>query len=429
MSNTIIGLVDVNSMYASCETLFRPDWRGRPVVVASNNDGCIVARSSEAKAIGIKMGDPLFKIRDKIKQEGVIVCSSNYTLYGDLSNRIMMTIESMVPRHYWYSIDETFVDLTGTTSAIPLETFCHQIKDRIKKDVGLPVCVGASTTKTLAKLANRAAKKYPATQGVVDLTDKNRQRRLMALCEVGDVWGVGPRLAKRLREMDIHTALDLANASPKTIRTHFSVVLERTVRELNGEACIELDDAPATQQQIVCSRSFGQRVQQKAMMMEALANYTATATARLRQQGLVAKAITIFMRTSPFGGEPQYANSRMATLPIPTDDTRVLLGRVRAMLDRIWRDGYRYAKAGVMLTDFYDPKHLQADLFAQPSHRTQAIMATLDQINAEMPGKLALGSQGVSRVTDNHNGWQMKQSMLSPRYTTRFSDLPVARIG
>ena len=393
----------------------------------------MVARSAEAKVLGIKMGVPLFKIRDLVAREGVIVCSSNYALYGDLSARAMMTLESLVPRLEIYSIDEAFLDLTGTSSTIPLKTLCHDIKYRLARDVGLPVCIGVSTTKTLAKLANRAAKQYPATQGVVDLTDPARQRRLLALCNVGDVWGVGHRLVNRLRQQDIHTALDLANASPKAIRGQFSVVLERTVRELNGEACIAFEDAPPTQQQIVCSRSFGERVTQKPVMMEALANFTANATARLRQQGLAAKAITVFIRTSPFKQEPQYANSRMATLPAPTSDTRVLLGRVRFMLERLWRDGFRYAKAGVMLNDFYDPQHLQADLFDQPSHNSQAIMSALDRINAELPGKLTLGSQGGTRNTAGSHvncgpGWRMKQSRLSPRYTTRFSELPIARI-
>lgn len=425
----VIALVDVNSMYASCETLFRPDWKGRPVVVASNNDGCVVARSAEAKALGIRMGAPLFKIRDLVKRAGVIVCSSNYALYGDLSTRIMMTIESLVPRMEVYSIDEAFLELTGTKAAMPLTQLCHQIKDRVAKDVGLPVCIGASTTKTLAKLANRAAKKYPATKGVVDLTDPARQRRLLSITDIGDVWGVGPRLVNRLRALDIHTALDLANFSPREARRHFSVVLERTVRELNGDACIDIEDAPQTQKQIVCSRSFGERVTKKDTLAEALANFTAIASARLRQQGMAAKAITIFVRTSPFRQEPQYSNSQMATLPYPTSDTRVFLERARCMLDRIFRNGYRYAKCGVMLSDFHDPNQMQTELFHEHlSANSQAIMQVLDRVNSELPGKLRFASQGCTGNSNRASGWQMNQSMLSPKYTTRFSDLPVALI-
>ncbi|MBT4928355.1 MAG: Y-family DNA polymerase, partial [Cellvibrionales bacterium] len=242
--SAIFALVDCNNFYASCEKLFRPDLANTPVVVLSNNDGCVVARSKEAKALGIKMGIPIFKIQPQIRQHGIKVFSSNYSLYADMSDRVMRTLEDMAPRVEIYSIDEAFLDLTGIQSAISLIDFGQQVKHTIDRWIGITVCVGIAPTKTLSKLANHAAKKYSATRGVVDLTDRNRQRKLLALTPVEDIWGVGRRLSARLQAMDIHTALDLADTSAKSIRQHFSVVLERTVRELNGESCMDLEQVP-----------------------------------------------------------------------------------------------------------------------------------------------------------------------------------------
>lgn len=328
-------------------------------------------------------------------------------------------------------IDEAFLDLTGTERSEPLAAHCRRIQEQVYRNVGLPVCVGASTTKTLAKLANRAAKKYPKTSGVVDLTDPARQRRLLAITDVADVWGVGPRLSKRLRSLNIHTALDLAQSDPKDIRRRFSVVLERTARELNGEACIELETAPEAQQQIVCSRSFGDRVVSRDSMHEALASFTAQATARLRKQNRVARSMAIYIRTSPFTPDPQYSNALTTQLPYPGDDTRSFLEQGRLMLDRIWRDGYRYAKAGVMLSDFYDPRQLQADLFdnrASADKRSAvAVMEVMDRINNEMKGALRFASEGLPR-SKGRMDWEMNQAYLSPRYTTRFTELPIVHI-
>ena len=417
----VFALVDCNNFYASCEKLFRPDLKDTPVVVLSNNDGCVVARSREAKLLGIKMGVPVFQIKAEMQRHGILAFSSNYALYADLSSRVMRTLEEMAPRVEVYSIDEAFLDLTGIESAISLVEFGQQVRERIGHWIGITVCVGIAPTKTLAKLANHAAKKYPATQGVVDLTNPDRQRRLLALVPVDDVWGVGRRLSTRLNALGITTALDLANASPRAIRDQFSVVLERTVRELNGESCIELEEIPPTKKQIVCSRSFGAKVTQFELLREAVCEYATRATEKLRKEQQQAKVLTVFIRTSPFkDNEPQYSNSASGELLIPSCDTRDFIELANHLLKRIWKDGFRYAKAGVMLSDFYDPGMFQPGLFDDVSTRSnsQQLMSVLDTINQSGAGKVFFAGQGTKK------DWSMKREHLSPAYTTRWDQLP-----
>ena len=417
----VFALVDCNNFYASCEKLFRPDLKDTPVVVLSNNDGCVVARSREAKLLGIKMGVPVFQIKAEMQRHGILAFSSNYALYADLSSRVMRTLEEMAPRVEVYSIDEAFLDLTGIESVISLVEFGQQVRERIGHWIGITVCVGIAPTKTLAKLANHAAKKYPATQGVVDLTNPDRQRRLLALVPVDDVWGVGRRLSKRLNALGITTALDLANASPRAIRDQFSVVLERTVRELNGESCIELEEIPPTKKQIVCSRSFGEKVTHFELLREAVCEYATRATEKLRKEQQQAKVMTVFIRTSPFkDNEPQYSNSASGELLIPSCDTRDFIELANHLLKRIWKDGFRYAKAGVMLSDFYDPGMFQPGLFDDVSIRSnsQQLMSVLDTINQSGAGKVFFAGQGTKK------DWSMKREHLSPAYTTRWDQLP-----
>lgn len=417
----VFALVDCNNFYASCEKLFRPDLKDTPVVVLSNNDGCVVARSREAKSLGIKMGVPVFQIKAEMQRHGILAFSSNYALYADLSSRVMRTLEEMAPRVEVYSIDEAFLDLTGIESAISLVEFGQQVRERIGHWIGISVCVGIAPTKTLAKLANHAAKKYPATQGVVDLTNPDRQRRLLALVPVDDVWGVGRRLSKRLNALGITTALDLANASPRAIRDQFSVVLERTVRELNGESCIELEEIPPTKKQIVCSRSFGVKVTHFEFLREAICEYATRATEKLRKEQQQAKVMTVFIRTSPFkDNEPQYSNSASGELLIPSCDTRDFIELANHLLKRIWKDGFRYAKAGVMLSDFYDPGMFQPGLFDDVSTRSnsQQLMSVLDTINQSGAGKVFFAGQGTKK------DWSMKREHLSPAYTTHWDQLP-----
>ncbi|MFC6673249.1 translesion error-prone DNA polymerase V subunit UmuC [Marinobacterium aestuariivivens] len=421
----VFALVDCNNFYASCERLFRPDLKAKPIVVLSNNDGCVVARSAEAKALGIKMGVPFFQIQELVRVHGIQVFSSNYALYGDMSARVMSLLEQMALRVEVYSIDEAFLDLSGVSACIEFEAFGQQVRSEVQKCTGIHVCVGIAPTKTLAKLANHAAKRYPKTGGVVDLTDHERQRRLLAITPVDEVWGVGRRLAPRLNAVGIRTALDLADANPKGLRQQFSVVLERTIRELNGISCLELDAVPASKQQIVCSRSFGERVTDYDNMHAAICKYVERACEKLRAQRSTAKMLNVFVRTNPFNAnEPYYANSANIGLPEPSSDTREFIEAAVRGLRSIWKPGYRYMKAGVMLSDFYEPGNFQPSLFEATARQptSEALMATLDQINRSGLGQVRFGGQ--SRA----NNWTMKRQRLSPSYTTRWHHLPIVHL-
>lgn len=421
----MFALCDVNSFYASCETVFRPDLRGRPVVVLSNNDGCVIARSAEAKPL-VVMGEPFFKQKDAFRKHGVIAFSSNYELYADMSNRVMTTLEELSPRVEIYSIDEAFCDLTGVRNCWVLEDFGREIRETVLKRTHLTVGVGIAPTKTLAKLANHAAKKWQRqTGGVVDLSNVDRQRRLMALVPVEDVWGVGRRITKKLNAMGIKTALDLSEQSTWVIRKHFNVVLERTIRELRGEPCLELEEFAPVKQEIVCSRSFGGRITDYEEMRQAICSYAARASEKLRGEHQYCRFISAFVKTSPFAlNEPYYGNSASVKLLTPTQDSRDIIGAATRCLDRIWKDGHRYQKAGVMLGDFFSQGVAQLNLFDDNAPRAngEALMTLLDQLNAkEGKGTLYFAGQGIQQQ------WQMKREMLSPRYTTRFSDLLVVR--
>lgn len=421
----MFALVDCNNFYASCERLFRPDLKGRPIVVLSNNDGCVVARSAEAKAMGIKMGVPFFQLEELVQQHGIKAFSSNYALYGDMSARIMSLLEEMAPSVEAYSIDEAFLDLTGVSACTSLETFGQQVRNEVRQCTGIQVCVGIAPTKTLAKLANHAAKRYSKTGGVVDLMNPERQRKLLAIIPVDEVWGVGRRLSERLNNMNIQTALDLANTCPKVLRRQFSVVLERTVRELNGISCLALDAASAPKKQIICSRSFGQRVTEYADMHAAVCGHVERACEKLRSQGSTARMLNVFIRTSPFNqNEPYYSNNANVGLPEPSSDTRDFIqAAVRALMS-VWKPGFRYMKAGVILSDFYEPGIFQPSLLeaASPRVSSDALMATLDRINQGGLGRVRFAGQGKA------NNWTMKRQNLSPSYTTRWSDLPVVSV-
>ncbi|HHG1946665.1 TPA: Y-family DNA polymerase [Klebsiella pneumoniae] len=417
----MFALVDVNSFYASCETIFRPDLQGRPVVVLSNNDGCIIARSAEAKRLGIKMGDPYFKCKDYFRQQGVVCFSSNYELYADMSNRVMTTLEEMCPRVEIYSIDEAFCDLTGVRNCRVLEEFGRELKDTVYRNTRLPVGVGIAQTKTLAKLANHAAKTWKATGGVVDLSNVERQRKLMALLPVDEVWGVGRRISKKLEAMGIKTVLQLADTDIRFIRKHFNVVLERTVRELRGEPCLGLEEFAPVKQEIVCSRSFGGRITEYHEMRQAICSYASRAAEKLRGEHQYCRFISAFVKTSPFAlNEPYYGNSASLKLLTPTQDSRDIITAATKCLDVIWREGHRYQKAGVMLGDFYSQGVAQLNLFDDnaPRKNSEKLMEVLDHLNAkDGRGTLYFAGQGIQTA------WQMKREMLSPRYTTRFCDL------
>lgn len=418
----MFALVDVNSFYASCETAFRPDLKGRPVVVLSNNDGCVIARNAEAKRAGVKMGDPYFKQKDLFRRYGVVCFSSNYELYADMSSRVMSTLEAMSPRCEIYSIDEAFCDLTGVRNCRVLQEFGQELKDAVYQNTGLAVGVGIAQTKTLAKLANHAAKKWQRqTGGVVDLSNQDRQRKLMAALPVDEVWGVGRRISKKLEAMGIKTVLDLADTDIRFIRKHFNVVLERTVRELRGEPCLELEEFAPVKQEIVCSRSFGERITDYDAMRQAICSYASRAAEKLRGEHQYCRFISTFVKTSPFAlNEPYYGNSASVKLLTPTQDSRDIIAAATRSLDAIWKDGHRYQKAGVMLGDFFSQGIAQLNLFDDnaPRRGSEKLMEVLDQLNAkDGRGTLYFAGQGIQQQ------WAMKREMLSPRYTTRFSDL------
>lgn len=419
-----VALVDVNNFYASCERLFRPDLKGRPIVVLSNNDGCIVARSAEAKALDIKMGVPYFQIRKFFEAMGGVWFSSNYALYGDMSNRVMNILEGMAPVVEVYSIDEAFIELSESWAG-DLVTYGRQVRERVQQWTGLTVGVGIAPTKTLAKLANYAAKKWPATGGVVDLRDEGRRARLMEITPVDEIWGIGRRLTARLEAQGIKTVAGLVAADPKSLRHRYGVVVERTVQELRGIPCAELEQEAQAKQQIICSRSFGERITQIGPMHQALAGYMERAAEKLRGEGMCCRHVTIFIRTSPFSDrEPYYGNQVSTKLALPTHDTRDLLALIHELLPRIWQDDKRYQKGGVMLADFTPANVQQGDLFAgeQQTPRSQALMQVIDKINQGRLGKVYFAARG-----QENREWIMKREQLSPRYTTSLHELPIVK--
>ncbi|MBC9073422.1 Y-family DNA polymerase [Thauera sp. CAU 1555] len=425
----MFALVDCNNFYASCEKLFDPKLADRPLVVLSNNDGCVVARSAEAKALGVPMGEPWFKIQALAREHGIVACSSNYALYADMSNRVVEILSGFSSCMEVYSIDESFLDLSGFTDRV---AHGQRIRQRIAQWLGLPVCVGIAPTKTLAKLANHIAKKDPAFEGVCDLAQMRVEERdaRFGRIEVGEVWGVGRRFTEQLAAMDIHTVADLAGTDPQAIRQRFSVVLERTVRELNGTACLELEEVASPKQQIMASRSFGQWVEDLPTLKEAVAAYTSRAAEKLRQQSCVAGALTVMIRTNPFKPEaPQYQRSVTVPIPFPTDDTRALVGIATRTLAGIFRAGFVYQKAAVMLSELSPRTQRQASLFeddqtSASDTRAAPLMAALDAINQRWGrGTVRSLAAGVAQP------WQMRRERLSPAYTTSWDGLPIVRAG
>lgn len=419
------ALADVNSFYASCEKVFRPDLRNKPVVVLSNNDGCVIARNPEAKRLGIKMGVPWFQLKMTQFPEPVITFSSNYELYASMSNRVMSHLEELAPRVEQYSIDEMFLDVSGIDSCIDFEDFGRQLREHVRNGTGLTIGVGMGPTKTLAKSAQWASKEWPQFGGVLALTTGNPRRteKLLSLQPVEEIWGVGRRISRKLSTMGITTALQLARANPAFIRKNFNVVLERTVRELNGVSCISLEEAPSPKQQIICSRSFGERVTTYEALRQAICQHAERAAEKLRGERQFCRHIAVFVKTSPFAvNEAYYANVASEKLLLPTRDTRDIISAAVKALDSIWLDGHRYAKAGVMLNDFTPSGVSQLNLFdeEQPRAQSDELMKVLDRINHSGKGKIWFAGRGIAPE------WQMKRDMLSPAYTTRWSDIPVA---
>ncbi|KUM05152.1 Y-family DNA polymerase [Chromobacterium subtsugae] len=411
------ALVDGNNFYASCERVFRPDLAGKPIVVLSNNDGCVVAASAEAKALGLRMFGPFFEIAGLCKHHGVTVFSSNYTLYGDMSRRMMAILAGHAPGQEVYSIDECFLDLTGVADA---EALARRMRGDVLRRIGIPACVGLGPSKTLAKLANHIAKKQPRWDGVFswDWLSAADADAMMATLPAGKVWGVGPRLAGKLEVLGIHTALQLKQADPHQIRRQFSVTLERTVAELNGVNCLRLGEVAPARQQILSSRSFGEKPRDLNVLAAAISHHVSHAAEKLRQQNSVAGLVAVSIRTSPFLGAP-YNGYVAMPLAQPSDDTITLARAALAGLRAVYRRGLLYQKAGVILMEISPRGIRQTDLFQQaPDPRRQKLMQTMDAINREYGrNSLRLGAEALTK------NWEMRQDQRSPCYSTRLDQI------
>jgi DNA polymerase V len=416
-----LALVDCNNFYVSCERVFRPDLINTPVVALSNNDGCIVSRSNEAKALGIKMGQPWFEIKALAQEHGVLALSSNYALYADMSNRVMNILREFAPLQEVYSIDESFLDLTGTAN---LRGVSYQIKQRVMQWVGIPVCVGIGPTKTLAKLSNHIAKKHPRSKGVFNFNDLSNLQKdsLLAKISVDEVWGVGRRLSERLAAYNVRTVQDLKLAHTATLRAQFGVVIEKTQRELREQPCMELTEVEPAKKQIISSRSFGEMVTDLNALKDALSLFVANACQKLRAQNSHASMIQVFLSTNRFRPElPQYNPSISVPLPQPTNDTLQINRWVDYLAEKMFKDGYQYKKAGVMLSEITPCTYLQMDMWEPKFQADNSLMRALDKINSRYGrGTLTVSTQGA------YKGWQMKQERKSPDYTTDWNSVPLA---
>jgi DNA polymerase V len=416
MSGEIFALVDCNNFYASCERVFNPALEGRPVVVLSNNDGCIVARSNEAKALGLKMGVPAFEVQDILEKNHVEVFSSNYALYADMSSRVMETLSAFTPDIEIYSIDEAFLNLAGFDHS--LTDYGRQMRQTVKKWTGIPATVGIAGTKTLAKIANKIAKKSARAEGVVDLTDSPYLDKALAKMAVEKVWGVGIKTTIKLKRAGIKTALDLRDADINWIKNKFGVVGARTVYELRGICCYQLESNPPAKQSITVSRMFGRAVESIEELKEAVSNYASRAGEKLRRQGLAAGAMTVFVTTSRFI-KNMYFNFHTAEFAVATNDTVELIRRACGCIDRLYREGCAFKKCGIILTGLVPQERVQPNLFDDiDREKSRRLMRAVDSINARLSTSVRWAAEGISRP------WQVKFNRRSGRFTTRWEEIP-----
>lgn len=420
-NKSLFALLDCNNFYVSCERVFNPRLTGKPVVVLSNNDGCVIARSNEAKALGVPMGAPAFQCRDLFNRHNIISCSSNYALYGDMSHRVMQTLTQFTPDLQIYSIDEAFLLMNGPTPADALK-----IRQTVLQWTGIPVSIGIASTKTLAKVANRHAKKKLPQQGVFILEEEKLIKEVLSDLPVEDVWGIGRQLTVKLRKHGIYTAWELAQAEETWIKKNFSVVVLRTVLELRGISCLSLSEAVPAKKSIICSRSFGRAVTELDELSEALASYTARAAEKLREQGSVASFIEVFLESKRSGEEWVYAPAVQMILAEPTDYTPLLIQKAKEGLSRIFRSGLAYKKNGVMLGGILPHRFFQPNLFAMhktPVEKQRKLMELLDRTNARYgSGTLKFAAEGLLQP------WKMKRDNSSPHFTTCWEDLLCVRI-
>ena len=420
----MFALIDCNSFYASCEKIFRPDLKDRPVVILSNNDGCVIARSSEAKKMGVSMTQPWYQVKDQYLSKGGVVFSSNYELYADISNRVMNVLSDLCPEIDIYSIDEAFLDLRSFKKNIDLVNFSYDCKRKIREWVGIPVSIGIAPTKTLAKLANKVAKDDPRFDGVVILSEPKIIRHFLRSMPVEKIWGIGKRLTARLENIGVKTAYDLTRIDSRLIGDNFNVVLERTVRELKGQSCITLHDFMEPKKQIMVSRSFGRSIRSKNLLSEAISFHASRAAEKLRYEKQKCRLITTFIRSNRFNTKvKQIYASRSLELIHPTDDTRIIIKSANRILEKIYANGYQYAKAGILLSDFTDSYGYQMSLFDKKRDEKSAskLMETMDYINLMEIAKVGFGNQGY------RNTWKMKREIKSQRYTTKIDEIPMIK--
>lgn len=410
----MFGLMDCNNFYASCERVFNPALNGKPIVVLSNNDGCVIARSNEAKALGIKMGVPAYQIKDDIQKYGISVFSSNYTLYGDMSGRVMSILAEQVPEMEVYSIDEAFLNLEGIRDIQSLGT---DIINKVIRGTGIPVSLGIAPTKTLAKVANKFAKKYPAYNRLCIIDTEEKRTKALQLTEIGDIWGIGHRQVAKLEKQGVKTAYDFTELAESWVRKNMTVVGERTWKELQGISCIDMETTPPAKKQICTSRSFGKMVEDIDTMSEAIATHASTCAKKLRQQKGYAMSLMVFIHTNNFRKDsPQYWRNTVVHLPIPTNDTLEIVHYALAGLKTIFMQGYQYKKAGVIITEITDSTQL--GLFdSVDREKRERLQQTIDKINGKHSRLVKLAIQGTGR------NWKLKQKQLSGHYTTDINQI------
>ena len=416
LSNSI-ALIDCNNFYASCERIFNPKLMRKPIVVLSNNDGCIITRSAEAKKLGIKMGEPYFKAKKIIDQNNVKVFSSNYSLYGDISQRVMETLAKFASEVEVYSIDEAFLALNGFEN-YELNTYCSYIRRTIKQWIGIPVSIGVSSTKTLSKIANNLAKKNEEYQGVCILKTWFDISEALKLTDIGDIWGIGRRLTNFLNKYNVSTAYDFIQLDRGWVRKNMGVVGEKTFLELCGVSCIELDLFPSDKKSCCVSRSFSKPIETLYDLEESVSTYGSRVAEKIREERLVAESMSIFVLTNYFNRkEKQYSNSIKLQLPYPTNDSLKIVKRSLEGIRKIYRKGYRYKKAGVILYGLSNANQTRG-LLDNDRENSDAIMSTLDRINHRYGSStIRLASEGITKT------WRMKREKVSPCYTTRFDEL------
>ena len=418
MKNKIFALVDCNNFYASCERVFNPKLEGKPIVVLSNNDGCIVARSNEAKALGIPMGAPLFKYEQLIKRNNVHVFSSNYTFYGDMSARVMTSLRSIVGDIEIYSIDEAFLDISKFYYCDLTET-ANEIRRLIKQWTGIPISIGIGPSKTLAKAANRQAKKYEESN-IFDIREESERVRVLKDLELEDIWGISTRWGRRLRKIGINSAYELSTGDPRQIRKTLSIVGERIYHELNGISCMQIEEVK-NKKNIISSKSFGKKVTKVYELEEAVSTYVARACEKLRAQNSRAGGIHVFLRTSPFiEDERKYSNGMSSFFTIPTSNTSKIIKEAKRLTNKLFLPNYEYQKIGVILLDISDAKHEQFSFYEHENYeKSDILMDSLDHLNDRFGnGTLFMGAQGIQK------NWKMRADRKSAAYTTKLIDIP-----